>query len=55
MRSTVGIPVVHGGEDVKIGNSIVVPILTDGRASYWWVLLAGGIIVLLITSQKERP
>lgn len=35
-----------------IGNSIVVPILTEGRSHYWWVLLALGVLFIIGTNVK---
>ena len=35
-----------------IGNSIVVPILTEGRSHYWWVLLALGVMFIIGTNVK---
>lgn len=30
-----------------IGNSIVIPVLTDGKAHLWWVLLAAGLALMI--------
>jgi len=35
-----------------IGNSIVVPILTEGRSLYWWVSLALGVMFIIGTNVK---
>lgn len=35
-----------------IGNSIVVPVLTEGRSPYWWVLLALGVLFIIGTNVK---
>jgi hypothetical protein len=35
-----------------IGNSIVVPILTEGRSHYWWVLLVLGVMFIIGTNVK---
>jgi hypothetical protein len=35
-----------------IGNSIVVPILTEGRSHYWWALLALGVMFIIGTNVK---
>lgn len=33
-----------------IGNGIVVPVLTDGRAHYWWALLLLGLFSMIVTN-----
>jgi hypothetical protein len=40
-----------------IGNSLVVPVLTEGRSRYWWVLLVVGVIGMIVTNVKleRRP
>ncbi len=30
-----------------IGNSIVIPVLTDGKAQLWWILLAAGVALMI--------
>lgn len=35
-----------------IGNSIVIPVLTEGRAHYWWVLLFWGVVGIIVTNVK---
>lgn len=35
-----------------IGNSIVVPILTEGRSHYWWILLVLGVMFIIGTNVK---
>lgn len=38
-----------------LGNSVVIPVLTDGKAHYWWVLLlAGFICTIFSTIRIER-
>ena len=38
---------------LMLGNSLVVPILTNGTATYWWILVLGGIILMTVTSLKD--
>lgn len=41
-----------------LGNSIVIPVLTEGRAHYWWVLLAAGIGLMIVTNikiERKKP
>lgn len=33
-----------------IGNGIVVPVLTDGKAHYWWALLLLGLFFMIVTN-----
>lgn len=35
-----------------MGNGIVVPVLTDGKAHLWWVLLVTGIVVMIAVNVK---
>jgi hypothetical protein len=35
-----------------IGNSIVVPVLTEGKSHYWWVLLALGLFFIIVSNVK---
>lgn len=35
-----------------IGNSIVVPVLTEGKSHYWWVLLSLGLFFIIVSNVK---
>jgi hypothetical protein len=35
-----------------IGNGLVVPVLTDGKSHYWWVLLLVGLFFMMVTNIK---
>jgi hypothetical protein len=35
-----------------IGNSIVIPVLTDGKAHLWWILLAAGLALMIGANMK---
>ena len=35
-----------------MGNGIVVPVLTEGKSHYWWVLLVTGICAMLVVNMK---
>lgn len=37
-----------------IGNTFVVPVLTDGKSRWWWVLLIAGIVILIWSSLKPK-
>jgi len=41
-----------------LGNSIVIPVLTEGRSHYWWVLLAAGACIMVLTNitvERKMP
>ena len=39
---------------LMIGNSVVVPILTNGKAPLWWVLPIAGVTLMLAVSIKPK-
>ena len=52
------LPNLYGGVRtlgaLLIGNSIVIPLLTNGATNRWWISLLLGIAALLATSQSKR-
>jgi hypothetical protein len=51
-------PAILGGlrtaAALMIGNSVVVPILTNGKASLWWVLPIVGFALMIAVSIKPK-
>lgn len=39
---------------LMIGNSVVVPILTNGKAPLWWVLPIAGVTLMLAVNIKPK-
>jgi hypothetical protein len=37
-----------------LGNSLVVPVLTEGKNHYWWILLIVGGILTVSSSFKDK-